>query len=75
MPQQAFSRQAALRIGLAPDENSTNYFLHDTHDAGSLACRLRVDDGPTGSYSGPEVLFEEIATHLLQARFWPTGKQ
>src|ERR1700732_1914342 len=24
----------------------------------------------TGSYSGPEVGFGDIATHLLQARFW-----
>jgi hypothetical protein len=29
-------------------------------------------DGQFGSYSGPEVLLEEIAIDLLQARFWIT---
>jgi hypothetical protein len=30
--------------------------------------------GLTGSYSGPEVGFGEIAIDLLQARFWPINK-
>src|SRR5450432_393923 len=43
-------------------------------------CGLRLDEGLTGSYSGPEVGFEEIALVLPQARFWivslfPTTRQ
>jgi hypothetical protein len=32
-----------------------------------------VDNGQTGSYSGSEVGFAEIAVDLLQARFWITN--
>jgi hypothetical protein len=35
----------------------------------SAAQRLR-SNGQSGSYSGPEVGFEEIAIDLRQARFW-----
>jgi hypothetical protein len=33
---------------------------------------LRMDTDQSG-YSGPEVGFEEIATHLPEARFWITS--
>ena len=33
-------------------------------------CGLCMGEGLTGSHSGPEVGFEEIAIDLLQARFW-----
>jgi hypothetical protein len=32
-----------------------------------------ADHGQPGSYSGPEVGFEEIAIDLRQARFWITS--
>jgi hypothetical protein len=35
--------------------------------------RLLLDDGETGSYSGPEVGFEDIATDLREPRLWITS--
>ena len=32
-----------------------------------------MDEGLTGSYSGPEVGFEEISIDLPQAHFWITS--
>jgi len=32
--------------------------------------RLQPSDGPTGSYSEPEVGFGDIAADLREARFW-----
>jgi hypothetical protein len=33
-----------------------------------------LDNGLTGSHSGPEVRFEETAIDLLQPRFWITSE-
>ena len=42
---------------------------------GDAARRFFPSNRQSGNYSGPEVVFEEIAIDLLQARLWPITRR
>ncbi len=58
-----------VAVAFEPGAKSNVQNVDVTPNGTSVDLSLATD-GLTGNYSGPEVLFWEIVTDLLEARFW-----